>query len=154
MATLCVNLSKVIPGPGWPGKPASILIWPGAPIGPFTLTSCPRFGPIATLMAPSPEHQWTETISNLICTESPVCMLYIEVPSTKMVSCILLWRAVNREDCAVTFYLDRENPQVSELLLVVLGQQTETLSSIPRNVEGNPHTVPRLHMLWLKPLRA
>lgn len=51
-----------------------------------------------------------------------------------------------------TFNLHRKNSQVSELLLVVLSQEPQSFSSIPWNVEGNTHTVPRLDMLWLKRL--
>lgn len=58
------------------------------------------------------------------------------------------------ENCSLTFNLHREDPQVSELLLVVLGQQSKSLSSIPRNVECNAHAVPRLHVVWLKSLRT
>lgn len=47
-----------------------------------------------------------------------------------------------------TLYLYREDAQVSELLLVVLGQQSQALRGIPGNVEGDAHAVPWLHPLW------
>lgn len=53
------------------------------------------------------------------------------------------------EEKTVTFNLNRQNPQVSQLLLVVLGQQSQSLSSIPGNGKGNSHTIPWLHMLRL-----
>lgn len=56
--------------------------------------------------------------------------------------------------CSLAFNLHREDPQVSELLLVVLGKQSKSLSSVPRNVECHPYTIPRLHVVWLNSLRT
>lgn len=53
-----------------------------------------------------------------------------------------------------TFYLHGEDPQVPELLLVVLSQEAETFCSFSGDVEGDSHTVPWLHSLRIQPLRA